>query len=96
MRDTTRSLAELLGVDSLSRHFDHVVFCVGRGTSNGREGAGRFALAPVNGWRSVFNSERCNSPSYLMQEIGHKLGLVHSAADIFGNDYGDTMGTVSW
>ena len=31
-----------------------------------------------------------------MQEIGHKLGLVHSAADIFGNDYGDTMGTVSW
>ena len=95
MRDATRSLAELLGVDSLRRNFDHVVFCFGRGTINGRDGAGWFAFAPVNGWRSVFNSGRCDRLSYLMHEIGHNLGLVHSAADIFGNDYGDTTGTVS-
>lgn len=96
MRDATQAVAELLGVDSLKSNFDHVIFCVGRGTTNGGLGQEWLAFAPVRGWRSVFNSDRCDKLSYLMHEMGHNLGLLHSAADIIGSSYGDTTGTVSF
>ena len=90
-----RSVSELLQIDSLRRSFDHVIFCIARGTVYGRRGTEWLAFADVAGWLSVFNSERCASLTALMHEIGHNLGLMHSAADIFDGGYGDTSGVVS-
>ena len=94
MVDATDAVKAILGVEFLRGSFDHIIFCIARGTTY----AGRLewtAFATVNGWRSVFNSGRCDSLSYLMHEIGHNLGLVHSADDFIGNSYGDTTGMVS-
>ena len=91
----TKAVRELLGVEFLGETFDHVVFCMARGTtSNGR--SDWTAFATVNGWDSTFNSGRCDSLSYLMHEIGHNLGLVHSGDGAFRTEsYGDTTGMVS-
>ena len=94
MVDATDAVKAILEVEFLRGSFDHIIFCMARGTTY----AGRLewtAFATVNGWRSVFNSGRCDSLSYLMHEIGHNLGLVHSADDFIGNSYGDTTGMVS-
>lgn len=93
LNDAIELVAEVLGGDSLG-DVDHVMFCIARGTIYPGESEWS-AFATLNGWRSIFNSERCDSLSYLMHEIGHNLGLVHSAADFVGNSYDDTTGMVS-
>ena len=94
MVDATDAVKRILGVEVLRGSFDHVIFCIARGTTYGGRSEWT-AFATLNGWRSVFNSGRCDSLSYLMHEIGHNLGLVHSADDFVGNSYGDTTGMVS-
>ena len=95
MVDAIEVATEVLGVDSLGSSFEHVMFCIARGTFYTDGGFEWKAFALLNGWRSVFNSGQCDSLSYLMHEIGHNLGLVHSADDFIGNSYGDTTGMVS-
>ena len=95
MDDATDAVKGILGVEFLRGRFDHVIFCIARGTFTTDGGFEWTAFATLNGWRSVFNSGRCDSLSYLMHEIGHNLGLVHSAVDFIGNAYGDTTGMVS-
>lgn len=95
MSDAVESVAETLGIDSLGKSFDHVMFCIAKGTTYGRANSEWSAFAPVKGWRSALNSNRCNSLSFMMHEIGHNLGLVHSSGDIFNDEYGDTSGMVS-
>ena len=98
VNDASTSVADLLGIDSLRSFFDHVVFCIARGTTYPRRGETEWlAFAHLNGYQSVFNSERCDSLSVLMHEIGHNLGLVHAADDFIfiGDQYGDTTGVVS-
>ena len=95
LKDADASVATALGVNTLGRTFDHVIFCIARGTTYGpRQNAGWSAFAYVRGWRSVFNSNRCDKLSTLMHEIGHNFGLVHAAS--FDDPYGDTTGTVSF
>ena len=94
MNDAVELVAEVLGVDFLGRTFDHVIICIARGTIHGGRSEWS-AFAALNGWWSVFNSGRCDSLTYLMHEIGHNLGLVHSAADIIDDPYGNTTGVVS-
>ena len=96
LNDATRSVFELLQIDSLQDNFDHVFFCIARGTKYGQRGSDWLAFGEVAGWRSVFNSEWCGSLTTTMHEVGHNLGLVHSASDIFGEPYGDTTGVVSF
>ena len=75
--DATDAVRELLGVESLGGRFDHVIFCIARGTiCSGISGG-----TSLNSWESMFNSGRCDCLSYLMHEIGHNLGLVHCADD---------------
>ena len=81
-RDATRAVAIALGVISLGDNFDHVMFCFARGTRYGRAGSEWLAFADGGSWRSSFNSNRCDSLSVLMHEIGHNLGLAHSAAHL--------------
>ena len=95
MVDATDAVKAILGVEFLRGSFDHIIFCMARGTTYGGR-SDWTAFATLNGWRSVFNSGRCDSLSYLMHEIGHNLGLVHSDDDAFiGDTYGDTTGMVS-
>ena len=95
MVDTTDAVKAILGVEFLRGSFDHVIFCITRGTNHGGR-SDWTAFATLNGWKSVFNSGRYDSLSYLMHEIRHNLGLVHSDDDAFiGNTYGDTRGMVS-
>ena len=94
MVDATDAVKAILGVEFLRGSFDHIIFCMARGTTYGGR-SDWTAFATLNGWRSVFNSGQCDSLSYLMHEIGHNLGLVHSADDFIGNSYGDTTGMVS-
>ena len=94
MVDATDAVKAILGVEFLRGSFDHVIFCMARGTTYGGR-SDWTAFATLSGWKSAFNSGRCNSLSYLMHEIGHNLGLVHSADDFIGNSYGDTTGMVS-
>ena len=96
LNDATESVAELLGIGSLRRTFDHVIFCFAWGTTYGRKGTEWLAFGLVNGYTSTFNSGRCASLTYLMHEIGHNLGLLHSADDFIGDPYGDTTGVVSF
>ena len=93
LNDAITSVADLLGLDSLRRNFHHVVFCMGRGTTHPVFGTEWLPFAVRN--KVVLNSNRCDSLSYLMHEIGHNLGLVHSGDDITGSGYGDTTGMVS-
>lgn len=95
LNDAATSVAVALGVNSLASTFDHVMFCIARGTINVQEEEDWLAFADLRGWRSTFNSDRCDSLSFLMHEIGHNLDLVHSSHDIFEGDYGDTTGMVS-
>ena len=92
--DATDAVKEILGVESLRESFDHVIFCIARGTTYVRR-SDWTAFGILNGWRTVLNSGRCDGLSYLMHEIGHNLGLVHSADDVIGIDLGDTTGMVS-
>ena len=94
LTDATASASAALGVDTLEKNFDYVMFCFARGTTLAAEGAEWSAFATFNGWKSVFNSNRCDKLSFLMHEIGHNLGLTHSAAGSFGQ-YEDTTGVVS-
>lgn len=94
LNDASESVATMLGVDSLRQHFRHVVFCVARGTIYTNNDPDWLAFATLRGERSTFNSNRCTSLSFLMHEIGHNLGLVHSADDIIRGAYGDTTGMV--
>jgi hypothetical protein len=52
---------------------DHVMFCIPPGTAGdlppGMTGDW-VAYANVNGWRSVYNDERCQHPNVQMHEIG--------------------------
>ena len=102
VRDAIRSVRGLLGLASpLKANFDHVMFCVARGTTLVLPGElnpnpNWVAHAELTGWRSFYNSDWCDSLSLLMHEIGHNLGLSHSGTDSYGVDvYGDTSGTVS-
>ena len=95
MVDATDAVKAILGVEFLRGSFDHIIFCMARGTTYGGR-SDWTAFATLNGWKSAFNSGRCDSLSYLMHEIGHNLGLVHSDDDAFiGDTYGDTTGMVS-
>ena len=96
MDDALEAATEVLGVGSLGGSFEHVIFCIARGTFYSEGGFEWTAFALLNSWRSVFNSGQCNSLSYLMHEIGHNLGLVHSGDDVFlADSYDDTTGMVS-
>ena len=91
----TEAVGELLNIRTLSRTFDHVIFCIAKGTTYQRS-TEWLAFAHLGGYTSVFNSGRCDSLSALMHEIGHNLGLLHSADDIIGSAYRDTSGMVSF
>lgn len=92
--DAMAAVGELLQIDSLEGSFNHLIFCFARGTTLSRS-PDWLAFATLRGYTSAFNSGRCDSLTALMHEIGHNLGLVHSAADIFEDEYGDTTGVVS-
>ena len=93
--DAMKSVSGLFGMDSLEENFDHVMYCVARGTTRVGDGAEWLAFAFVLHPRSYYNSNRCASLSVLMHEIGHNLGLTHSSTGY--NDYGeDTTGMVSY
>ena len=94
-RHAQNSVARQLRIDSFKRNFHHVMFCIARGTTHGDRGTEWLAFAHIKHYFSVFNSMRCASLSVLMHEIGHNLGLMHSAGDITGDPYGDTTGVVS-
>ena len=95
MADVIDVLPSIFGIPLLPRlSFDHVVFCIARGTTfAGR--ANWTGFAALNGWRTVLNSGQCRSLSYLMHEISHNFGLVHAAAGVFDDIKGDTTGMVS-
>ena len=84
--------AALLGVSSLRTTFDHVMFCVAAGSSNGNRTW--TASTTLHHYDSYFNSEfeRCDKLSALMLAMGHNLGLYSSG--VLDNPYGDTTGVV--
>jgi len=73
-------------VGSLHEQFDHVMLCLPPGSTSGRN-ENWIAYGYINSWLSVFNDDFCNSMSTQVHEIGHNLGLAHSAKD--GLSYGD-------
>lgn len=68
---------------------DHVMYCMPAGT------AGDWIAYGYSGWsRTVFNNEWCGYVSSAVHEIGHNLGLSHSAK---GNvEYGDKQGMMGF
>ncbi len=54
----------------------------------------RIAYGYINHWLSVYNDNFCKSMSTQVHEIGHNLGLAHSAKD--GVSYGDKSGMMGF
>lgn len=77
-------------IGDLPSQFDHVAFCLPRGSTTTRDGQNWAAFAQHNNWVSVFNDEWCNSPTIQMHEIGHNLNLGHS--NEANEEYGDRSG----
>lgn len=55
--------------------FDHIIYCVPKGSHFSPTSSSWVAYAYVRGRRSVFNDENCGHLSALTHELGHNLGL---------------------
>ncbi|KAL3919920.1 MAG: hypothetical protein SGILL_003513 [Bacillariaceae sp.] len=84
----TDAAESLIGVNSLSSAYDHVMFCQPPGTV--KSGNGWYAYAGINSWYSVFNDDACSSVSAQMHELGHNFYLAHSNEG--SNAYDDKTG----
>lgn len=67
--------------------FDHVVFVVPDGSVYPKQGDEWMAFAFIGQYLSVFNDMNVRYMSHQLHEIGHNLGLYHSAHEDI--DYGD-------
>jgi len=80
---------------SLPGSFDHVVYVVPDGTTYGNGGpTGWMAFAYVGAYLSIFNNGNAMWLSHQVHEIGHNLGLQHSAHG--GKSYGDQSGVMGY
>jgi len=77
-------------VGGIRGQFDHVMLCLPPGTDEGQW----IAYGYINHWLSVYNDNFCQSMSTQVHEIGHNLGLAHSAKD--GVSYGDKSGMMGF
>jgi hypothetical protein len=76
----TQVVSNILGVSSLSRTFDHVMYCVPSGTYSGG-GSDWLAYAYVQNYRSYMNNAWCYRLTALQHEIGHNIGFLHSSGE---------------
>ena len=67
-----------------------IMFCYPKNSPEG----GWVGSATLQGWRMKLNQDFCTSLSVSMHEIGHTIGLLHSAKVVNNTmkDYGDTTG----
>jgi len=80
---------------SLPRTFDNVVYIVPEGTTYGNGGpTGWMAFAYIGAYLSIFNDGNAMWLSHQVHEIGHNLGLQHSAHG--GITYGDQSGIMGY
>jgi hypothetical protein len=68
---------------------DKIVFCY-----PSKSPGSWIASASLNYWRATFNNQFCVSLSAGMHEIGHTIGLLHSAKGL--DDYADTTGYLGY
>lgn len=92
VEDALEEAADKL-VGGLHEQFDHVMLCLPPGSTSGRN-TNWIAYGYINSWLSVFNDDFCKSMSTQVHEIGHNLGLAHSAKD--GLSYGDKTGMMGY
>jgi len=75
--------------------FDHVAYVIPGGTTYGKGGPkGWMAFAYIKQYLSVFNDENAMYLSHQVHEIGHNLGLYHSAHK--EEAYGDQSGIMGY
>ena len=80
-------------VGSLSQ-YDHVAYCIPRGTVDGGGSPNWIAYGYFGWYRTVYNGEWCSFVSVQMHEIGHNLDLHHSSQG--GSEYGDQSGYMGY
>ena len=80
-------------VGSLSQ-YDHVAYCIPRGTVTSTGSANWVAYGYFNWYRTVYNGEWCGYVSGQMHEVGHNLNLHHSGQGT--NEYGDQSGYMGY
>eukprot|EP00526_Cylindrotheca_closterium_P002346 CAMPEP_0113639918 /NCGR_PEP_ID=MMETSP0017_2-20120614/20947_1 /TAXON_ID=2856 /ORGANISM="Cylindrotheca closterium" /LENGTH=903 /DNA_ID=CAMNT_0000551167 /DNA_START=18 /DNA_END=2730 /DNA_ORIENTATION=+ /assembly_acc=CAM_ASM_000147 len=82
-------LESQFGSSNLEDQYDLVMLCLPPGTTDGSW----VAYANFPGFISVYNDNACLYPSVQMHEIGHNVGLSHSADTTDANvQYGDRTG----
>ncbi|KAL3937851.1 MAG: hypothetical protein SGBAC_007117, partial [Bacillariaceae sp.] len=82
-------LESQFGSSNLEDQFELVILCLPPGTTDGAW----VAYAGLPGFVSVYNDDACLYPSVQMHEVGHNMGLTHSADNTDAVvEYGDRTG----